>query len=125
MTRLRETRLGITSLSSQDRTFDFYSPFNLQDTLFLFLYTHKMSLSKLGVFANLALAASAVLLPPTITAADLGDDSVFEGLVVDPFKRSVALECPSCAVATKDQGKLSWKENAGNTFVSRSPLSRS
>ncbi|KAH3967160.1 hypothetical protein HBH98_212510 [Parastagonospora nodorum] len=79
---------------------------------------HMMSLSKLGVFANLALAASAVLLPPTITAADLEDDHVFEGLVVDPFARSAALECPTCAVASWDpeQDKMSWKENAGNTF---------
>ncbi|KAH5301842.1 hypothetical protein HBI42_188370 [Parastagonospora nodorum] len=79
---------------------------------------HMMSLSKLGIFANLALAASAVLLPPTITAADLEDDHVFEGLVVDPFARSAALECPTCAVASWDpeQDKMSWKENAGNTF---------
>lgn len=86
-----------------------------------------MSLSKLGVFANLALAASAVLLPPTITAADLEDDHVFEGLVVDPFARSAALECPTCAVASWDseQDKVSWKQNAGNTFVSSLPPSRS
>jgi len=79
---------------------------------------HIMSLSKLGVFVNLALAASAVLLPPTITAADLEDDHVFEGLVVDPFARSAALECPTCAVASWDpeQEKVSWKPNAGNTF---------
>jgi hypothetical protein len=81
-----------------------------------------MTLGKLGVLANLALAASAVLLPPTITAADLGDDNAFEGLVIDPFKRAVYVECDTCALAVKDEEKISWKENAGNTFVSSSPL---
>lgn len=78
---------------------------------------HDMSLSKLGVFASLALAANAVLIPPTITADDLGDDVAMEGLVINPFKRSVALECPGCAFATQEEASLSWEENAGSTFV--------
>ena len=80
-----------------------------------------MSLSKLGVFANLALAASAVLIPPTITADEFGDDKAMEGLVINPSKRSVAVECPGCAFATKNEESISWKENAGNTFVCNRP----
>lgn len=78
-----------------------------------------MSLSKLGVFANMALAAGALLLPPTVTADDLGDDNAMEGLVINPLQRSVALDCPGCAVATKGEKGLSWTENAGNTLVCR------
>jgi|TARA_R110002003_G_scaffold104_12_gene8273 hypothetical protein len=80
-----------------------------------------MSPSKLGVFANLALVASAVLIPPTITADYVGDDNAMEGLVIDPFKRSAVLECPGCAFATQEEDKLSWKQNVGNAFVSTSP----
>jgi hypothetical protein len=84
----------------------------------------KMTLSKLGVFASLALAASAILLPPTITAEELGDDITMEGVLFDPFKRSVALECPGCALAIQKEQGISWKENAGNTFVSNLPQNR-
>jgi hypothetical protein len=77
-----------------------------------------MAFSKLGVFANLALAASAILLPPTITADDLADDKALEGLVINPFVRSVALDCPDCAFATQGEKSISWKENVGNAFVS-------
>jgi hypothetical protein len=83
-----------------------------------------MSLSKLGVLANLALVVSAVLIPPTITSDDLGNDSSLEGLVINPFKRSVALECPGCAFATQEEKSISWKENVGNAFVSGSPQSQ-
>jgi hypothetical protein len=80
-----------------------------------------MTLSKLTIFANLALAASAILLPPTVTAEELGDDITIEGVVFDPFKRSVALECPGCALAIQEEQSVMWKENAGNTFVSNLP----
>jgi len=80
-----------------------------------------MSASKLGVFASLALAASAFLIPPTITADDLENGSAMEGLVIDPFRRSVALECPSCAVAVRAGGILVWHEDAGSAFVSSIP----
>lgn len=76
-----------------------------------------MSASKIGVFANLALAASAVLLPPTITAEDLGDNQAMEGLVVDPFKRVVTLQCPGCPFATVDGDSYKWTPDAGNVFV--------
>ncbi|KAL5120853.1 hypothetical protein ACEQ8H_001334 [Pleosporales sp. CAS-2024a] len=75
-----------------------------------------MSPTKLGVFANMALAASAVLLPPTITGADLSDNNMFQDLVVNPLKQSVVLQCPGCAVATKTKDELVWKEKAGNAF---------
>jgi hypothetical protein len=77
-----------------------------------------MSPSKLGVFAHLALAASAVLIPSTMTTVeDLGDDHAFESLAINPSQRSVALECPGCAVATLDGETLKWKSDAGNAFV--------
>ncbi|KAH7091398.1 hypothetical protein FB567DRAFT_273303 [Paraphoma chrysanthemicola] len=75
-----------------------------------------MSPSKLGIFANLALVASAVLIPPTITADDVGDDNAMEGLVVDPFKRSAIIECPGCALATQEDHWLSWQQDAGSAF---------
>jgi hypothetical protein len=77
-----------------------------------------MSPSKLGVFAHLALAASAVLIPSTMsTAEDLGDDHAFESLAINPSQRSVALECPGCAFATLDGETLKWKAGTGNAFV--------
>lgn len=83
------------------------------------LSTLTMSPSKLGVFANLALAASAVLIPPQIAAEDFGgDDNSLETLAINPFKRSVALECPGCAFATQDGDTLTWNADVGNAFVS-------
>ncbi|CAO2653884.1 Nn.00g106170.m01.CDS01 [Neocucurbitaria sp. VM-36] len=76
-----------------------------------------MPLSKLGVFASLALAASAVLIPPTITAEDLGDDNALETLAINPFKRSVTLECPGCAFATQEGDALKWKNDVGSAFL--------
>lgn len=76
-----------------------------------------MAPSKLGVFANLALAASAVLIPPGMTAAGFGDDMAIETLAMDPFKRSVVLECPRCAVAHLEGDKFTWAADAGNAFV--------
>ncbi|KAJ4307836.1 hypothetical protein N0V94_009595 [Neodidymelliopsis sp. IMI 364377] len=76
-----------------------------------------MSPSKLGLFASLALAANAVLLPPSMTAAEFGDDNALETLANDPFKRSVAIECPGCAVATVDGKTLNWESDAGNAFL--------
>jgi hypothetical protein len=75
-----------------------------------------MSPSKLGVFANLALAASAVLIPSTMNMEDAGEGHALEALAVNPLQRSVALECPDCALATLDGESLTWKADAGNTF---------
>lgn len=76
-----------------------------------------MSPSKLGVFANMALAASAVLIPSTMSAEDLGDDHAMETLAINPSQRMVALECPGCAFATAEGDSLTWKADAGNTFL--------
>lgn len=77
-----------------------------------------MSPSKLGLFASLALAANAVLIPPSMMAAGLGDDNALETLAINPSKRTVAVECPGCAVATLEGKTLNWEKDAGNTFVS-------
>lgn len=76
-----------------------------------------MFLRNLGVYASLAtaLVANAILIP--LTADDLGDDLAMETLAVNPFKRTVALECPGCAFASQDGKALSWTQNTGNSFV--------
>ncbi|KAF2625747.1 hypothetical protein BU25DRAFT_412401 [Macroventuria anomochaeta] len=76
-----------------------------------------MSPNKLGLFASLALAANAVLIPPSMTAAELGDDNALETLAINPFKRVVAVECPGCAVATLEGKTLNWEKDAGNAFL--------
>lgn len=77
-----------------------------------------MSPSKLGLFASLALTVNAVLIPPSMTAAEFGDDNALETLAINPFKRIVAVECPGCPVATVDDETLNWEKDAGNAFVS-------
>lgn len=77
-----------------------------------------MSPSKLGLLASLALAANAILIPPSLTAAELGDDNALETLAINPSKRTIAIECPGCAVATLDDKTLQWEKDAGNAFVS-------
>ncbi|KAJ4374773.1 hypothetical protein N0V83_001849 [Neocucurbitaria cava] len=76
-----------------------------------------MASCKLGVFASLALAASAVLIPPTISTEDIGDDNALETLAIDPLKRSVTLECPGCAFATQEHDALKWKSEAGSAYL--------
>lgn len=83
-----------------------------------------MSPSKLGLFASLALAANAVLLPPSMAAAELGDDNALETLAINPFRRTVAVECPGCPVATLDGETLNWEKDSGNAFVSCPPQQR-
>ncbi|KAF2646287.1 hypothetical protein P280DRAFT_387047 [Massarina eburnea CBS 473.64] len=70
----------------------------------------------LGLTALVAVAANAILIPPSVTAADLGDDSAME-ITVNPMKRTVSLECPTCAFATKQGQALSWQQEAGNSFL--------
>lgn len=77
-----------------------------------------MSPSKLGLFASLALAANAVLIPPSMAAAGLGDDNALETLAISPFKRTVAVDCPTCAFASLNGETLSWKKDVGSAFVS-------
>ncbi|KAF2714380.1 hypothetical protein K504DRAFT_456605 [Pleomassaria siparia CBS 279.74] len=76
-----------------------------------------MFIRNFGVFASLALATSAVLIPPSFNADDLGDDLAMETLAVNPFKRTVALDCPGCPFASQDGESLSWTPNAGSHFL--------
>jgi hypothetical protein len=75
-------------------------------------------LANVGVFASMALAANAILLPPQLAADSPDDDKAMEALAVDPFKRSVALECPGCPSASLAGDVLQWTQGTGNTFVS-------
>ncbi|KAF2647872.1 hypothetical protein K491DRAFT_723047 [Lophiostoma macrostomum CBS 122681] len=74
-------------------------------------------LTQTGVYATLALAASAVLIPPHMATDDLGDDRALETLAIDPFKRTVALECGECASASAEGNKLEWEQNVGTTYL--------
>lgn len=75
--------------------------------------------SKLGVFAHLALAASAVLIPSTMSAEDLAGDNALETLATSPFKRTVVLECRDCDYVTvEDDGAQIWNAHAGSAYVS-------
>lgn len=76
-----------------------------------------------GVFASLALVANAILVPPNLTPENLGDDNAMETLAVNPFKRTVALECPGCGFATAEGNSLSWKQDAGSSLVCSPPCS--
>lgn len=77
-----------------------------------------MSPSKLGLLASLALAANAVLIPPSMVAAELGDDNALETLAISPNNRRVVVECPDCPVAHVDGGVKWQKNDGGNAFVS-------
>jgi hypothetical protein len=81
------------------------------------LSLNNMAPSKLGVFANLALGAGALLIPSTM---NLDDDHALEALAINPSQRMAVLECPGCAFATAegDPQSLKWKAGAGNAFVS-------
>jgi hypothetical protein len=76
----------------------------------------------LGVYASLALAANALLLPPNMAAEDFGDDNAMETFAINPFKRSVSVECSSCAYATAQGDALLWTEDAGSSYVGLPPL---
>ncbi|KAF2014596.1 hypothetical protein BU24DRAFT_423508 [Aaosphaeria arxii CBS 175.79] len=70
-----------------------------------------------GIFASMALAANAILVPPNVAAENLGEDWPAEIMAVSTYKRTVALECPSCAYAIEGANGPSWKMGAGNTFL--------
>ena len=74
--------------------------------------------------ALLSAAAQAILIPPHAGAIEgLGDDKAIETLAINPFKRTVALDCAGCKTAEKNGDELSWKPEAGTTFVrSAAPL---
>jgi hypothetical protein len=73
--------------------------------------------ANLGVLASLALVANAILIPPSMTVESLGDDLAMETLGINPFKRTVAVECPGCPKATQKDNSLSWTEQGGSTFL--------
>lgn len=74
--------------------------------------------TNVGVYASMALAANAILIPPSIATDNLGDDNAMETLAINPFKRTVALECAECGFASGEADALSWTQDAGSSFVS-------
>ncbi|KAH8712278.1 hypothetical protein GQ44DRAFT_730700 [Phaeosphaeriaceae sp. PMI808] len=77
-----------------------------------------MSPSQLGILANLALAATAVLIPSTMTPDDTGyDHHTIQGLAMNPFQRSVALECPNCPIASPGENPVFVHVGIGNAFL--------
>lgn len=77
-----------------------------------------MSPTKLGLFASLALAASAVLIPPSMTAAALGDDNALKTPAISSSRRTIAVDCLGCGVATLKGDTLNWEKDIDNVFVS-------
>lgn len=71
---------------------------------------------------NLALAAagaaSAILIPPSVSSAelDLGDDMAME-IAASSYPRSVSLDCATCGFASKEAGEIVWTQRNGNSFV--------
>ena len=71
---------------------------------------------------NLALvaagAASAILIPPSVSAAelDLGDDMAME-IAASSSPRSVSLDCATCEFAFKEGDGFAWTQRSGNSFV--------
>ncbi|KAF2201157.1 hypothetical protein GQ43DRAFT_46007 [Delitschia confertaspora ATCC 74209] len=76
-----------------------------------------MMFRSLGVLATLALVVNSVLIPPNVGLESLGDDNAMETLAIDPFKRTVALECAGCAVAQKEGNMLVWTAQTGNSLL--------
>lgn len=64
--------------------------------------------------------ANAILIPPSMTAAelDLGDDMAME-MAASSLPRTVALECATCDVAVQKGAGFEWAERGGNSFVSQ------
>lgn len=71
---------------------------------------------------NLALAAagaaSAILIPPEVSAAELnlGDDMAME-IAASSYPRSVSLDCATCEFATKEGDDFAWTQRNGNSFM--------
>lgn len=63
-------------------------------------------------------AASAILIPPSVSSAelDLGDDMAME-ISASSYPRSVSLDCSTCDVASKTADDLVWTQRSGNSFV--------
>lgn len=78
------------------------------------MHTQTLSLALAAVGA-----ANAILIPPSVSAAelDLGDDMAME-IVANSYPRTVSLDCATCEVATSaPDGSIAWTQRNGNTFV--------
>jgi hypothetical protein len=71
----------------------------------------------LGVYASLALVANSVLIPPNVAVEGLGDDNALETLAINPYKKTVTLECPGCTEAVKIADRLIWTETGDSTYL--------
>ncbi|OCL00103.1 uncharacterized protein K441DRAFT_702755 [Cenococcum geophilum 1.58] len=69
-----------------------------------------------GLCATFALAAHAVMVPPTVSIESLSDDNSIETLGVDAFKQSIKLECPDCPMASGEKTFV-WKQGIENSLV--------
>jgi len=74
-------------------------------------------LTNIGLCASMALVANAILLPPNLATDSFGDDRALETLSINPLQRTVALECPGCAVASVEGDHLAWTQNTGNSYL--------
>lgn len=79
--------------------------------------TATMSPSRLGVFASLALAAGAVLIPSTMVSDEGGNGNTLPLLAMDRSRRPLVLECPGCAFASQNDQTISWEEGVGSSYV--------
>jgi hypothetical protein len=70
-----------------------------------------MSPSKLGVFAQLALAASAVLVPSSMSMEDM------EALAINPLNFAVTLDCPGCPLASPQGDSYKLTPDVGSALV--------
>ncbi|KAJ4295074.1 hypothetical protein N0V90_007082 [Kalmusia sp. IMI 367209] len=72
----------------------------------------------LGLALVAAGAANAILIPPSVSAAelDLGDDMAME-IAASSSPRSVALDCATCEFATKEGNGYAWTQRNGNSFM--------
>ena len=78
----------------------------------------------LGMFASLALAANAVLIPPSVAGVDsLVSEEIWGS---DPWNKYIAIECDSCPRFFKNlEGKGFKEDNETVLYVSRTSDARS
>jgi hypothetical protein len=79
-----------------------------------------MFIRNLGLSAALALAANAILLPPTvsedITSSDDRDNALLNS-GVDPKHVLVSVNCDHCPFATQEGKQMVWTEDKENSLV--------
>ncbi|KAF2272362.1 uncharacterized protein EI97DRAFT_445820 [Westerdykella ornata] len=78
-------------------------------------------LAKFGLVSSMALVAvaNAILLPPQMADDFPGIESLGTPAQLDPYRRDVLLECPTCPRATAEGSfyKLAWAGDTGNSFL--------